>query len=137
MLKVIGKQILKMNAKDVIEWLLDASRKQDNVDVNELAANYIEHLQSVDLFKLSGVSNSIFIEPQVHNHDGDPYEAYCHLLFPCVLIVVIFFRMLNVFKLKMEPQDFSMKLMNPYVIRPPPPLLEPSKDEVFLPITDR
>lgn len=40
--------------------------------------------------------------------------------------------MSNVFKLKMEPQDFNMNLMTPNIIRPPPPLLEPSKDEVCL-----
>lgn len=30
----------------------------------------------------------------------------------------------------MEPQDFHLNLLEPYITRPPPPLLEPTKDEV-------
>lgn len=32
----------------------------------------------------------------------------------------------------MEPQDFHFNLLEPYITRPPPPLLEPTKDEVYI-----
>lgn len=76
-----------MNAKDVIEWLLDSSRKQDTVDIYALSTTFIENLQSVDLFKLSGVSNSIFFEPQGSNQDGDPYVFILMSILDRILIL--------------------------------------------------
>lgn len=62
-----------MNAKDIIERLIDSSKNNVNIDIDELSSNYLDNIQSIDWFQMTGVPNTIYFENQgpSNNYSND------------------------------------------------------------------